>query len=67
MLIVLNGYRDVGKLTIGQALAPMIGARLLDIHSVYNVAFALTEFRSEAFYDIIRAVQKTQPGELPAG
>jgi len=57
MLIVLNGYPGVGKLTIGQALAPLIGGRLLDIHSVYNIAFALTAFKSEAFYETIRAVQ----------
>lgn len=50
MLIVLNGYPGVGKLTIGRVLAEKLGARLLDIHSVYNVAFALTEFRSPDFY-----------------
>jgi len=57
MLIVLNGYPGVGKLTIGQALAPLIGGRLLDIHSVYNVAFALTEFKSEKFYETVDSVQ----------
>lgn len=57
MLIVLNGYPGVGKLTIGQALAPMIGGRLLDIHSIYNIAFTLTEVKSESFYETIRAVQ----------
>ncbi len=50
MLVVLNGYPGVGKLTIGRILADRLGARLLDIHSVYNVAFALTEFRSPDFY-----------------
>jgi len=69
MLIVLNGYPGVGKLTIGQALAPLIGARLLDIHSVYNIAFALTDFKSDAFYETIRSVQAIADRritELPA-
>jgi hypothetical protein len=56
MLIVLNGYPGVGKLTIGQALAPLIRGRLLDIHSIYNIAFALTDFKSEAFYETIRSI-----------
>lgn len=70
MLIVLNGYPGVGKLTIGQALAPLIGAKLLDIHSVYNVAFALTDFKSDAFYETIRSVQEIADRrifDLPAG
>lgn len=57
MLIVLNGYPGVGKLTIGQALAAHLGGRLLDIHSVYNVAFALTEFKSPAFYEAVEKVE----------
>ena len=56
-LIHLNGPPGVGKLTIGRHLAPMIGARLLDNHSVYGVAFALTEFRSPEFYETVRAVR----------
>ncbi len=72
MLIVLNGYPGVGKLTIGQALAERLDARLLDNHSIYNVAFALTEFRSEAFYKAVRDVQgiadpliRALPREVP--
>lgn len=56
-LIHLNGPPGVGKLTIGRHLAPMISARLLDNHSVYDVAFALTEFRSPEFYETVRAVR----------
>jgi hypothetical protein len=58
VIVHINSYPGVGKLTIGRALAGLIGARLLDNHSVFNVAFALTEFRSPAFYDTVRAVRE---------
>lgn len=58
MLIHLNGQPGVGKLTVGRILAERLSGRLLDNHSVYNVAFALTEFRSPAFYDTVRAVRR---------
>lgn len=57
MIIVLNGYPGVGKLTIGQELTNMVGGRLLDIHSVYNIAFALTEFKSQEFMDAIERIE----------
>ncbi|MEX3017206.1 AAA family ATPase [Gymnodinialimonas hymeniacidonis] len=57
MILVLNGYPGTGKLTIAQALAPMLGARLLDIHTTHNLAFALTEFRSDAFYKTVDRVE----------
>src|SRR5262245_13667762 len=57
MLVHINGYPGVGKLTIGRALATKLGAKLLDNHSVYNVAFALTEFRSPQFHETVRAVR----------
>jgi hypothetical protein len=57
MLIHLNGFPGVGKLTIGKLLCDRLQGRLLDNHSVYNVAFALTEFKSPEFYDAVRAVQ----------
>lgn len=57
MIVHINSYAGVGKLTIGTALAGLIGGKLLDNHSIYNVDFALTEFRSDAFYDTVRAVR----------
>ena len=57
MLIHINSYPGVGKLTIGRALAEKIGGKLLDNHSIYNVAFAVTVFRSPAFYDTVRTVR----------
>lgn len=70
MLIHLNGYPGTGKLTIAQALAPMLGARLLDNHSVYNIAFALTEPKTPVFYDTVRALRRIAYDRvlaLPAG
>lgn len=57
MLVVLNGYPGVGKLTIAQELASLLGGRLLDIHTVYNVAFALTEFRSPEFMRTVEQIE----------
>src|SRR4051812_44784660 len=54
-LIHLNGAPGVGKLTIARIMASQLGSRLLDNHTIYNVAFALTEFRSPGFYDAARA------------
>lgn len=70
LLIMLNGYPGVGKLSIGRELAALVGGRLLDNHSVYNVAFALTAFKSPAFYDTVRKVQAIADAlmaDLPAG
>lgn len=38
-------------------MAPSLQARVLDNHAIYNIAFALTEFRSPQFYDAVRAVR----------
>jgi len=58
MIIVLNGYPGVGKLTVGRELIDQIGGRLLDIHTVYNVAFALTEFKSPEFRKTVEEIEK---------
>jgi hypothetical protein len=57
ILVHLNGAPGVGKLTIGRSLAERLDARLLDNHATHDVAFALTEFRSAAFYETVRAVR----------
>ncbi|WP_208353214.1 hypothetical protein [Pseudaestuariivita rosea] len=58
-IIHINSYPGVGKLTIGRRIASELGAKLLDNHSIYNVAFALTEFKSEPFYRAVRDVRST--------
>ena len=70
MIIHINGYPGVGKLTIAKILSEKLGARLLDNHSIYNVALALTEFKSPEYYDTIRAVREIaykRVLEVPAG
>lgn len=57
LILNINGYPGVGKLTIGTIVAERLQARLLDNHTIYNPAFALTEFKSEAHLRLTRAVR----------
>ena len=54
----LLGHPGVGKLTVAELLRERLAARLLDNHSVYNIALSLTEFKSEIYFDTIRAVRE---------
>ena len=68
MLILLNGRPGAGKLTIGRVLAERMGARLLDAHSLYNLAFALTDKGTPAFADTVRelrAIARARILDLP--
>jgi hypothetical protein len=70
LIIHINSYPGVGKLTIGRHLAELLNGKLLDNnHSIYNIAFAVTEFRTPTFYETVRAVRDIAYGrlrELPA-
>jgi hypothetical protein len=57
MIIHLNGWPGVGKLTVARGIVHSVGGCLLDNHTIYNLAFSLTEFRTPAFYDTVRAVR----------
>ena len=57
MMISVNGWPGTGKLTVALELAGRINARLLDNHSIFNVAIALTEYGAPAYYDAARAVR----------
>lgn len=57
MIVHINGYPGVGKLTVARILAEKLEARLLDNHSVYNIALSLTDFKSDAYYETLRATR----------
>ena len=70
MIIHINSYPGVGKLAIAKILQERLRGRLLDNHSIYNVALALTEFKSPEYFDTIRAVREIaykRVLELPEG
>ena len=57
MIINLNGWPGVGKLTVGLELAELLGARLLDNHSLLNIAIALTDYPGPAYYEAAGALR----------
>lgn len=57
MIININSWPGVGKLSVGRCLQRRIGGRLLDNHSIYNVAFGLFPFGSLEFFEAVRAVR----------
>jgi broad-specificity NMP kinase len=57
LVVHINGYPGAGKLTLGRRLAEAIGGKLVDNHSVYNLALALTEMKSPAYFETLRAVR----------
>lgn len=59
MIIHISGCPGVGKLTVGRLISDALGARLVDNHSIYNLAFALAEPKSEDYFAILREVRAT--------
>ena len=57
MILHINGYPGVGKLTVARKLAEALDAKLVDNHSVYYLAFSLTEYKSAAYYETLQAVR----------
>ena len=57
MIININGWPGVGKLSVAELVVERIGGRLLDNQTIYNVAFSLCEFRTPEFYATVRAVR----------
>lgn len=58
MIVSLNGWPGVGKLTVGLELADILEGRLLDSHTVFNVAIALTDYCSSEYYDLARRLRE---------
>ena len=44
-------------MTVARLLSDRLNGRVLDNHSIYNVAFALMQFRTPEFYETVRAVR----------
>lgn len=68
MIININGWPGVGKLSVAERLQQRIGGRLLDNHTIFNVAFSLCEFRTPEFFETVRAVREiafATVGRLP--
>ncbi|MCH4547023.1 AAA family ATPase [Rhizobium changzhiense] len=57
MIINLNGWPGVGKLTTARELWKLVGGRLLDNHTLLNVGKALADEGSPEYYALVRAVR----------
>ena len=57
MLISLNGWPGIGKLTVGTHLTKRLNGFLLDNHTMFNLAIALSDIQSEAYYELCRQVR----------
>ncbi len=56
-IIHINGWPGTGKLTIARELSRLIGARLLDNHSVLDPAHALFDRRDPLHHSLRRALR----------
>lgn len=59
LIIHINGWPGVGKLTIARELAGLMGARLLDNHTIINPAEALFERRDPRYRSLRQALRST--------
>lgn len=57
MIVNLNGWPGVGKLTTARELAKLVDGKLLDNHTLLNVGKALARDGSPEFYALVRAVR----------
>lgn len=57
MIVNLNGWPGVGKLTTGRELSKLIGGKLLDNHTILKVGACVAEASSPEFYAVVRAVR----------
>ncbi|WP_026873268.1 AAA family ATPase [Inquilinus limosus] len=69
MIIHLNGWPGAGKLAVARVLARRLRARLLDNHTLHNVAAALCDRGTEeywALYEPVRDLAYARIRALPA-
>lgn len=70
VIVHINGWPGVGKLTIARLLAGRLNARLLDNHTLINPAEALFARTDPAYYPFradIRALAFARAARLPRG
>jgi hypothetical protein len=58
VIIYINGWPGVGKLTVGRIIAGRLSARLVHNHLILNPAFAITEHGSPAFIELTRRIRR---------
>lgn len=56
MLIHLNGFPGVGKLTVAKELAGLTGARLIDNHALINLAYLATEQGTPEYLEFLTRI-----------
>jgi broad-specificity NMP kinase len=64
MLINLNGWPGVGKLTVGRRLATLIGARLIPNHAILDLAEAIADRGTTQFYEAVRSIRTAAFNQL---
>ncbi len=58
MIVHLNGWPGSGKLTVGRVLARRLGGRLIDNHTLHNVAASLCDRDTREYWDTYYQVQE---------
>ena len=58
MIVSINGWPGVGKLTVGRVLAQRMNGRLLDNHRILDLATVASEPGTDSFYETVRALRK---------
>lgn len=56
MIIHINGFPGVGKLTVAQLLAERLNARLIDNHSLINAARVPWEHGTDEYIELLRRI-----------
>jgi hypothetical protein len=64
MIVHINGWPGVGKLTVGRRVAGRLGARLVDNHTLLNPALAVSEHGSPAFGELSARVRALVYAEI---
>ena len=69
MIIHLNGWPGVGKLTVARIVARRLSGRLVDNHVLHNVAASVCDRQTDAYWKVLYAVREivyARIRELPA-